>query len=126
MAPESCLAEKFKQEYDYLSIDLDRKKAMIAMDISAWAFEDESFDAIVYNHVLEHIRDDKKAMNELFRVLKPSGWASIQVPIKGDVTREDLSVTDPKERWRLYYMYGPGLGSEWQMGVYFQKCISVQ
>lgn len=44
----------------------------------------------------------KKAMKELFRVLKPGGWASLQVPIKGDITREDLSITDPKERLRLY------------------------
>jgi len=102
VAPESCLAEKFKKEYGYLSIDLDGKKAMMAMDLTAMTFEDESFDAIVCNHVLEHIPDDKKAMKELFRVLKPDGWASIQVPIKGDITQEDLSVTDPKERRRLY------------------------
>lgn len=102
VAPETCLADKFKKEYDYLSIDLDGEKAMMAMDITALTFEDESFNAIVCNHVLEHIPDDRKAMKELFRVLKPGGWASIQVPIKGDVTQEDLSVTDPKERLRLY------------------------
>lgn len=50
----------------------------------------------------EHIPDDKKAMNELYRVLKSGGWASIKVPVKGDVTQQDLSVTDPKERLRLY------------------------
>lgn len=41
-------------------------------------------------------------MKELYRVLKPGGWVSIQVPIKGDVTQEDLSITDPKECRRLY------------------------
>lgn len=102
VAPEPCLAEKFKREYDYFSIDLDGKKAMMAMDITALTFENESFDAIICNHVLEHIPDDRKAMKELYRVLKPGGWASIQVPVKGDVTQEDLSVTDPKERMRLY------------------------
>ena len=102
MAPEPCLAEKFRQEYDYLSIDLDGKKAMMAMDLTAMTFDDNSFDAIVCNHVLEHIPDDKKAMKELFRVLKPGGWASLQVPIKGDITQEDLSITEPKERLRLY------------------------
>lgn len=102
VAPEPCLAEKFRQEYDYLSIDLDGKKAMMAMDLTAMTFDDNSFNAIVCNHVLEHIQDDKKAMKELYRVLKPGGWASIQVPIKGDITQEDLSVTDPKERLRLY------------------------
>ena len=96
VAPEPCLAEKFRREYDYLSIDLDGKKAMMTMDLTAMTFEDESFDAIVCNHVLEHIPDDKKAMKEFFRVLKPGGWASIQVPIKGDVTQEDLSMTQKK------------------------------
>ena len=52
--------------------------------------------------MLEHIPDDKKAMKELYRVLKSGGWASLQVPIKGDITQEDLSITDPKERLRLY------------------------
>ena len=102
IAPEPCLAEKFKQKYDYLSIDLDGKKAMMAMDITAMTFKDKAFDIIVCNHVLEHIPDDKKAIKEIYRVLKSGGWASIQVPIKGDITREDLSITDPKERIRLY------------------------
>ena len=102
MASEPCLAEKFRQKYDYLSIGLDGKKAMMAMDLTAMTFDDNSFNAIVCNHVLEHIPDDKKAMKELYRVLKPGGWASLQVPIKGDITQEDLSITDPKERLRLY------------------------
>lgn len=41
-------------------------------------------------------------MKELCRVLKPGGWASLQVPIKGNITQEDLLITDPKERVRLY------------------------
>jgi SAM-dependent methyltransferase len=102
VAPETCLAEEFRKEYDYLSIDLDGKKAMMAMDITAMNFADETFDAVICNHVLEHIPNDRKAMQELNRVLKPGGWASIQVPIKGDITQEDLSITDPKERLHLY------------------------
>ena len=102
IAPEDCLAEKFMQKYDYLSIDLDDRKAMLAMDITAMTFEDETFDAIVCNHVLEHIPDDRKAIKELHRVLKPSGWASIQVPMKGELTQEDLSISNPVERTKLY------------------------
>jgi SAM-dependent methyltransferase len=102
VAPESCLAENFKREYEYLSIDLDGKRAMMAMDITALTFEDESFDSIVCNHVLEHVPADRKAISELYRILKPGGWASIQVPTNGDVTREDLSIVDPKIRNRIY------------------------
>ena len=57
---------------------------------------------IVCNHVLEHIPYDKKAIKVLYRVLKPGGWASTQVPIKGNVMQEDMSTTEPKERLRLY------------------------
>ena len=102
VAPEPCLADKFKKKYDYMSIDLDAKNAMMAMDLTAMTFEDNSFDAIICNHVLEHIQDDRKAIKEIYRVLKFGGWASIQVPMRGDITREDLSITDPKERFRLY------------------------
>jgi SAM-dependent methyltransferase len=102
VAPESCLANKFTKKYDYLSIDLDGKKATMAMDITALAFENGSFDSIVCNHVLEHVPTDRTAISELYRVLRPGGWASIQVPINGDVTREDLSITNPKIRRRLY------------------------
>lgn len=102
VAPEPALAEQFQRAYDYLSVDLDGHKAMQAMDICAISLPDHSVDAIVCNHVLEHIPDDRKALAELYRVLKPSGWASIQVPMSGEVTQEDLSITDPSERTRRY------------------------
>lgn len=103
VAPESMLAKKFKQNYDYLSVDLDGSRAMQAMDITDINLPDCQFDAIVCNHVLEHIPDDTKAMSELYRVLKPGGWASLQIP-RGtqEDTEEDLSITDPEERERLY------------------------
>jgi len=102
IAPENCLSHIFKQKYDYISIDLDFRKAMIAMDITKLGFADSCFDAIVCNHVLEHIVDDTKALNELYRVLKTGGWAVVQVPIFGKITQEDFSVSDPEERKRLY------------------------
>ena len=61
-----------------------------------------SFDVLFCSHVLEHVRDDRKAMSEMFRVLKPGGWAVIQVPIATHRTIEDPSITDPRERERLY------------------------
>ncbi len=103
VAPEPVLAKKFDQRFDeYVSIDLDGKRAMEAMDVTALTFADQYFDAVVCNHVLEHVPDDRTAIAELYRVLKPGGWGSIQVPMKGDITHEDPGVTDPQERHRLY------------------------
>ena len=62
------------------------------------------FNAIICYHVLEHIEDDSKAMAELFRVLKPGGWAILQTPIddEREETFEDFSITSPKERKKIF------------------------
>jgi len=74
------------------------------LDITHLAFEDESFDVIICNHVLEHIQDDLMAMGELYRVLKPGGWALLQVPVSKILqqTFEDPSVTSPEEREKVF------------------------
>jgi SAM-dependent methyltransferase len=101
IAPEESLATRLKASYDYLSADLDGSKAMVAMDITAIPFPENSFDAILCNHVLEHIPQDRRALSELYRVMKSGGWGSIQVPMSGDITKEG-EVTDPGQRARLY------------------------
>jgi ubiquinone/menaquinone biosynthesis C-methylase UbiE len=71
------------------------------MDIHDIPFEESSFDICFCNHVMEHVNDDIKAMSEIYRVLRPGGWAIIQVPFfppLPEVTEEDKEVTDPKER----------------------------
>jgi len=70
------------------------------MDVQQIPYSDKHFDLIICNHLLEHVPDDKKAMNELNRVLKDNGTAILQVPISmnSERTSEDFSVTDPKER----------------------------
>jgi len=75
---------------------------MVKMDITAIQFPSESFGIIYCSHVLEHVPDDKQAMREFCRVLKPDGWAILLVPITADKTFEDASVTDPAERLRLF------------------------
>ena len=102
IAPELPLARKFKKTFNYLSADIDENVAQIKMDITDIQFPDGTFDVIICNHVLEHVIDDKKAMSELFRILKSDGWASVQVPVGEDSTFEDSTVTDPKERERLF------------------------
>jgi SAM-dependent methyltransferase len=101
----------------YLSADLDSPEAMEHFDIAAIPHPDNSFDAILCIHVLEHVEDDRAAMRELARVLKPDGWAIVLVPVDLGLpeTHEDPSITDPAERERAFWqsdhlrLYGPDL-----------------
>ena len=67
-------------------------------------FKDNFFGVIIYNHVLEHVKNDQKAISELFRVLRPKGFAILQVPISKNAkeTFEDFSITSPEERERYF------------------------
>ncbi len=104
IAPELQLSRLFRAQpsLDYLSADLKSPRAMVKMDITDIPYPDHTFDVIYCSHVLEHVPDDRKAMRELHRVLKPGGWAILQVPITAKATVEDPAVTDPQERLRLY------------------------
>jgi ubiquinone/menaquinone biosynthesis C-methylase UbiE len=72
------------------------------MDIAAIPFSDRSFDLIYCSHVLEHVPEDRKAMRECNRVLADDGMAILIVPIMAEKTIEDPTITDPKERLRLF------------------------
>lgn len=104
-APEPVFIRAFKKlrSIDYLSADINSPLAMVKMDISKMDLPDSAFDAIYCSHVLEHVPEDIRAMSEMFRVLKPGGWALVQVPTSKNDTIEDLSITDPAERERLYW-----------------------
>jgi SAM-dependent methyltransferase len=104
VAPERCLEPRLRRRLGdgYLTADLRDPTAMEQMDITDIRHPDSSFDTVYCSHVLEHVPDDRKAMAELRRVLKPSGWALILVPIFGDTTVEDPSITDPGERLESY------------------------
>ena len=102
IAPENPLSDiviKHKN-IDYLTADLNPELVMVRMDLTAIQYPDNTFDAILCNHVLEHIPDDRKAMRELFRVLKPGGWAILQVPISLRLksTYEDYAIFSPEKR----------------------------
>jgi SAM-dependent methyltransferase len=106
VAPETALEKILRQKtnLDYVTADLLAPGVMIKMDLTDIPFPDHYFDAIICNHVLEHIIDDRKAMSELYRVLKPSGWAITQVPISLtlETTYEDASITAEKAREQAF------------------------
>ena len=70
-------------------------------------YEDNYFDLLICNHVLEHIPEDAKAMKEILRVLKPGGKAILQVPISNnnEQTYEDFSISDPQKRKEHFGQY---------------------
>ena len=109
VAPEQVFYKKFKSfsHWNYTTTDLHSPLADVKADICALPFEDNSYDLILCNHVLEHIPNDLKAMKELYRVLKPRGTAILQVPLEEDRenTFEDDSITDQQERTRIFGQY---------------------
>lgn len=87
----------------YVTADLSAPGVDVRCDITALDFKDESFDIVVCCHVLEHVHDDRRAIKELHRVLRPGGVAYIQVPYDArSHTDEDPSVIDPRERARRF------------------------
>jgi SAM-dependent methyltransferase len=112
IAPENCLYPEFRRRIksrNYICGDKFEEgysydKHVQYTDLTNIDWENNSFDLIICNHVLEHIHDDRKAMRELFRVLKPGGKAILQVPISMTLneTFEDFSITDPAERIRIF------------------------
>ena len=103
-APEGFFKTRFEQVFgeNYLSCDIVPGRAMKVIDITSICLGDETYDYVVCNHVLEHIPDDRQALSELYRVLKKGGVAFLAVPLKGEKTDEDLSITDPQERLKRF------------------------
>lgn len=111
VSPEKILFKKFSADkrIDYVPIDkfdpgYRYPKGTQNVDITDIPYPDAHFDAIICVHVLEHVPDDHLAMTELCRVLKPGGWAIIQVPLdkKRETTYEDFSITTPEGRERAF------------------------
>ena len=109
IAPEQCFYHRFGKmsNIKHITADLESPLAQVKMDIHEMPFEDESFDVVLCNHVLEHIPDDTQAMRELYRILKPGGTAILQIPqdLSLEKTFEDDSITSRKERARIFGQY---------------------
>lgn len=108
-APEQAFYKRFRKlkNLDYTTTDLNSPLADVKADICDLPFKENEFDFILCNHVLEHIPNDTKAMQELYRILKPGGTAILQIPqdLNREKTFEDDSITDRKERERIFGQY---------------------
>jgi SAM-dependent methyltransferase len=108
-APEQAFYKRFRHQknLDYTTTDLFSPLADVKADICNLPFPDNSYDLILCNHVLEHIPDDTKAMQELYRVLKPGGTGIFQIPqdLSRETTFEDDSITDQKKRAEIFGQY---------------------
>lgn len=106
IAPEQCFYKIFRSmpDLDYITGDYNSPIADVHFDLHHAPFEDNSFDVIFCNHVLEHVENAEQCMSELYRIMKPGGWGIFQVPIdmSRELTLEDKSITSPRDR-ELYY-----------------------
>lgn len=107
IAPEQCFHKRFKEQknLNYLTGDLVSPIADLHFDLHAIPLEDNRFDVIFCNHVMEHVDDALQCMRELHRVMKPGGWGIMQVPqdFTRDVTYEDKTIISPEEREKHYW-----------------------
>lgn len=106
IAPEPMLEPRFRSAsyLHYVTVDLHSPRAMCRVDIAYLPFRSNAFDVIICYHVLEHVAEDQRAMRELFRVLKPDGWALLQSPVdlNRETTYEDPSIVSPHEREKVF------------------------
>jgi SAM-dependent methyltransferase len=127
IAPESCFIHRFEnmKNLDYITADIESPLAKIKMDIHEIPFQEDTFDVAFCNHVMEHVENDIKAMSEIHRVLKPQGWAIIQVPFMKEglaTTYEDASILTEAERFKAFgqedhlRMYGTDYGRRLEKG----------
>lgn len=109
IAPEQSFLERFKKlsNLDYTTADMESPIADVKCDVQQMPFNNNKFDFVFCNHVLEHVQDETRAMSEILRVLKPGGKAILLVPMDFSLeeTFEDPTITDPKERNRLFGQY---------------------
>ncbi len=105
VAPEHCFINRFEalENLEYITADIESPLAKVKMDVHDIPFEDNTFDVVFCNHVLEHVDDDMKVCAEFNRVLKPGGWGILQSPVY-DIpkTLEDPTITDPAEREQIF------------------------
>lgn len=103
-APERHMLARMKDSPLYVSADLRQAGVTRQIDATAIPYPDGAFDTLIAHHMLEHIPDDRAALREFARVLRPGGTALLSVPQNHSVedTDEDPAITDPMLKfWRF-------------------------
>ncbi|MFM8241664.1 MAG: class I SAM-dependent methyltransferase [Crocinitomicaceae bacterium] len=107
IAPEQCFLPLFKKQSNlaYLTGDLESPIADIHFDLHEIPLEDNRFDVVFCNHVMEHVKDPIQCMKEIYRVMNNGGWAIMQVPqdFNRTETYEDASITSPEDREKHFW-----------------------
>lgn len=102
IAPERCFIKRFERllHDDYVTADLESPLAKVKLDVQQMPFADASFDVVFCNHIMEHVADDRRALAEIRRVLRPGGWGIVMAPVNMalESTHEDPSITTPEGR----------------------------
>lgn len=100
--PEACIERRLRKRFpdrQYLTADLNNPKTDLHVNIESIDLVDNSINTVICNHVLEHV-DDRKALNEIYRILSPHGVFIVSVPIieTWNTTYENPAITTKKDR----------------------------
>lgn len=118
VAPESFFREFFSTRFSqYETADLVMKNVDHHVDLQELPFEDQIYDFVFASHVLEHIPDDRKAITEIRRILKPDGIAVLPVPL---VARKTVEYPEPNPH-EVYHVRAPGMDYFNRYERYFSK-----
>jgi SAM-dependent methyltransferase len=92
LAPERGIERRLRAlpAVDYVTADIDAALAAERVDVVSMPYPDASFDLVICSHVLEHVPDDRRAIGELYRVLRPGRTAIVVVPVRTEHTEEFL------------------------------------
>lgn len=103
-APEEILKLKLVDNPNYVDVDLNPNLARTTMDITDIKFPDHQFDFIICSHVLGHVPDEKKALSEMLRVLKPRGKLFLLslMNLENEKTLENPNLKTPSEKLLNY------------------------
>jgi SAM-dependent methyltransferase len=109
LAPEHGIERRLRElpPVDYTSADIDAQLAAERVDVVNMPYGDQAFDLVLCSHVLEHVPDDRAAIAEIHRVLRPGGTAIIVVPIKVDRTEEFIDPSPNPTHADGYRRVGP-------------------